>query len=278
LRVLCLWAFPIFVEIVSLVAADSAEKAPCIASKAKRQECPPQVEYPSAIYICNDNRLSNENGNCVDVNSPDKVCELCRSLHQQGFLAAADGNVSYRENGRVLITPSGVSKASIFPDELAVIGLDGGVLAGTPSSEKQMHLAVYNQVPAATAVVHAHPPHAIALSIARPEWQWLPEGAMSELILAVGSVPIVPYARPGTAEMGEHLVPFLPHCRAMILSRHGVLCWGESLEEAYHGVERLEHSAKILCLALHAGEITELPAGEVEALRGLRVQLGERIR
>ena len=49
---------------------------------------------------------------------------------------------------------------------------------------------------------------------------------------AAGRVPIVPYARPGTEEMGSVLVPYLPAHRLLLLSRHGALAWGESMEEA----------------------------------------------
>jgi L-fuculose-phosphate aldolase len=100
---------------------------------------------------------------------------------------------------------------------------------------------------------------------------------MSELILAVGRLPIVQYARPGTQAMGDNLAPHLPACRVLILARHGALAWGESLEEAYNGLERLEHSAQILAQAMLLGGLTRLPTGEVEALRGLRRTLGDRI-
>lgn len=206
-----------------------------------------------------------------------RVVEICRELHRQGFLAAADGNVSFRDGERIHITPSGVAKASIHGGDLAEIDLAGNVVSGRPSSERLMHLTVYRHCEKAAAVVHAHPPHAIAVSVARPDWQWLPGGALSELILAVGAVPIVPYARPSTPQLGENLIPFLPQCRAMILSRHGVICWGESLEEAFHGVERIEHAAKVLCLALQMGGITELPREEIEALRDMRKKLGDKI-
>jgi L-fuculose-phosphate aldolase len=55
-----------------------------------------------------------------------------------------------------------------------------------------MHLTVYQNCPEARAVVHAHPPHAIAWSIARPDLQYLPADSISELILAVGDIPFVP--------------------------------------------------------------------------------------
>lgn len=62
-----------------------------------------------------------------------------------------------------------------------------------------------------------------ARSIARPDWAELPGDSMSEAILAVGSIPIAKYARPGTAQMGEVLRDLIPAHRVMILANHGAL-------------------------------------------------------
>lgn len=206
------------------------------------------------------------------------IVEICRALNARNFLAAADGNVSVRLNEReILITPAGLNKSRVSPADMALISIDNEILEGNPSSERLMHLEVFRHCPQARAVVHAHPPTAIAWTIARPELKELPADCMSELILAVGRVPVVPYARPGTLEMGTNLHPFLPSCRALILARHGALSWGESLEEAYNGMERIEHSALILKTAHELGGLSELPPAEVQALRDLRKKLGERI-
>jgi len=205
------------------------------------------------------------------------ICDVCRRLHARNLLAAADGNVSaLLGDGRIAITPSGVAKAGLGPDDMAFMDPDGTVRSGRPSSERLMHLAVYRACPEARAVVHAHPPTAIAWSLAFPELDRLPGDALPELILAAGSIPIVPYARPGTAAMGENLVPFLPEHRLMILARHGALAWGETLEEAYNGLERLEHACQILKAAHELGGARPLPEPELEALRAARRQGGGR--
>ncbi len=206
-----------------------------------------------------------------------EISRVCTKLNQKGFLASADGNVSFRiSDQEILITPSGINKAELDPSLMAVITLDNQVLSGSPSSERLMHLEIYKQCPKARAVVHAHPPTAIAWSIGQPDLKELPAECMSELILAVGRIPIVPYARPGTGHMGQALAPFIPAARVMILGRHGGLSWGEDLHEAYNGMERLEHSALILKLAKELGGLHPLPAEEVAALRAMRQELGER--
>ncbi len=203
------------------------------------------------------------------------IVESCKRLWTRNMLAAADGNLSVRlSDDEILITPSGVSKGFMQPEEMAIINLEGRTLKGRPSSERIMHLEVYRRVPEAKAVVHAHPPHAIAWSVAEPNLKELPAECLSEVILACGAIPFVPYATPGTSEMAEHLAPFLPERRLMILSRHGALSWGESLEEAVGGMERLEHSAQILWTARALGPLTYLPEEAVSRLKSMRAKMG----
>ena len=209
-------------------------------------------------------------------NECEQIIEVCRRLYGRNMLAAADGNVSLRVGDTILITPSGLPKAFIGPEDIAAISLDDQILAGNPSGERLMHLAVYNKTDEARAVVHAHPPHAIAWSVAHPELKELPSTCLSEVILATGSIPIVPYARPGTGHMGVAVGMFLPHYKVMILSRHGGLTWGNDLLEAYMGMERLEHSAEILYKADTLRELTHLPPDEIEALREMRKSMGNK--
>ena len=208
-----------------------------------------------------------------------EILKICQRLHARNMLAAADGNVSYRcDDEKIMITPTERAKAFMGEDELAIMDRTGKVLKGNPSGEYLMHLKVYEQCPTARAVVHAHPPTAIAWTIAYPDLVELPGRCLPEVILAVGKIPIVSYARPGTKDMGTVLEDFLPDNRVMILPRHGALSWGESLEEAYWGMERVEHCAEILKSARELGGFTDLPAQEVKALVEMREKMGSRTR
>lgn len=208
----------------------------------------------------------------------EEICLVGRRLHQKNFLAACDGNISFRlSDDRILMTPTGVSKGFLSPEDLCAVDLEGQVKEGSPSGEMPMHLEVYRLSPLARAVVHAHPPYAIAWSVARPNLKELPAECLSEVILATGAIPFVPYARPGTSQMAEQLRPFLPHHRALILSRHGALAWGESLTEAVNGMERVDHSAQILWLAEQMGGLSPLPEEEIKYLKSIRKKIGERL-
>ncbi len=213
----------------------------------------------------------------IDLKIAKEIVEICRRLHARNMLASADGNVSIRiSSDKILITPSGINKGFIKPSDLSVMTLGNQVLDGAPSGERLLHLEVYKLCPKARCVVHAHPPTAIAWSVAHPQLRELPPHALSEVILAVGSIPIVPYARPTTAAVAEGVRPYLPSRRAMILARHGALSWGETADEAYNGMERIEHAATILATAVSLGGLTDLPESEVQALQAMRAKTGDR--
>jgi len=193
------------------------------------------------------------------------------------MLAACDGNISYRyDDNTILITPSGKPKFLLEEKDIAVIDINGRVIKGKPSSEMLMHLEVYRMRADAKAVIHAHPPTAVAYSIAHPDAEEIPGNSFSELILAVGKLPIVPFQMPGSPELGAALHPYIKNSKVMVLARHGAISFGEDLVEAYNGMERLEHSCEILLKAKSFGAVTELDDQTIDQLYSLRKKIGDK--
>jgi L-fuculose-phosphate aldolase len=208
-----------------------------------------------------------------------RIIEAGAHLHQRNLLAAADGNISYRFNDReIVITPTGLPKAHMQLEDLSTISIDNRVISGHPSSERRMHLEIYQRCSRARCVVHAHPPTAVAWSVAFPDATELPADCLPEVILATGGIPIVPYARPSTDAMGENLIPYLPKHQLMVLARHGAVAWGESLAEAVGGLERVEHVAQMLKISMELNTLNPLPAEELAELRQMRTRIGDRLK
>lgn len=207
----------------------------------------------------------------------EEIIKTAAMLHDKNMLAACDGNISYRYDDKtILITPSGKPKFLLVEDDIAVVDIDGNAVKGNPSSEMLMHLEVYKIREDARAVIHAHPPTAVAYSIAHPAAEEIPGKSFSELILAVGKLPIVPFQMPGSLEMGTALHPFIKHHKVMVLARHGALSFGEDLIEAYNGMERLEHSCEILLKAESFGAVTELDEQTIDELHAMRKKIGDK--
>ncbi|NPV47968.1 MAG: class II aldolase/adducin family protein [Armatimonadetes bacterium] len=195
------------------------------------------------------------------------ICEIGRRLWQMGMAPANAGNISALLNGgRVLCTPTGVSKGSMRPAELVVVDLAGTVLdGGAVSSEIGLHLTCYRQRADVGAVVHVHPPAATGFACSpRP----LPVEILTEAVCLLGRVPTVPAATPGTTDVSEALQPYLPQAVAFLLANHGALTLGKDVWEAYFRMEVLEHSAQVALAALQAGGLVPIPTGMMGRLQG----------
>ena len=204
-----------------------------------------------------------------------ELVKIGRYLHDRGHLVAADGNLSYRiTDKRILITASKCTKSFMTADDFAVVDIDNNVIEGSPSSELLMHTNVFRNRSEVKCVIHAHPSVAIAWTIAKPDMTELPAEAMSEMVMGVGRIPIVPYARPCTKDLSNSILPYINDNKVMILARHGALSFGETILEASNGIERIENCAFILAQAQSLGGLTYLPNEEIEALHKIRQKRG----
>jgi L-fuculose-phosphate aldolase len=202
------------------------------------------------------------------------IVEIGRRLYARGYTASNDGNISVRlEGGRLLMTPTGVSKGFMDAEMMCITDLDGKKLSGerNPSSEIQMHLEVYRQRPEIQAVVHAHPPVATAFAVAGIA---LDRAVLAEVVTTLGSVPIAEYATPSTKELPEAVRKYVKAHDGMLLANHGALTLGTDLFSAYYKMETIEHFANISFVARMLGGERLLSRDEVMRLQGLRGRYG----
>ncbi|MBL8143619.1 MAG: class II aldolase/adducin family protein [Acidobacteria bacterium] len=202
------------------------------------------------------------------------ICEVGRRLYQRGYVASNDGNISVRlDDGRLLATPTAVSKGFMTPDMMVVTDLSGTKLSGerTASSELKMHLAVYQLRPDVQAVVHAHPPLSTGFAVAGIP---LDRAVLAEVITTLGSVPIADYATPSTAELPDAVSKYVRAHDGILLANHGALTCGADLMGAYYKMETIEHFAHISLVARLLGRERVLSREEVDRLQGLRTSYG----
>lgn len=187
----------------------------------------------------------------------DQVVAAGRRLGARGLISAGEGNVSVRLGDRtILITPSGRRKDELTPGDLLVVPIGPGAGSGSglggaatgeprPSSDLAIHRAVYEARADVVAVVHAHLPAAMALTLAgeSPDPSALPETA-----LLLPRLPFIPFATPGSAELAAQVAAALddgpePLPGAVLLERHGAVAVGATIDQA---VDRLE-LVEVLC-------------------------------
>ena len=147
-----------------------------------------------------------------------EMIRVTRIVANQGLIRSSDGNLSVRlDENRFLMTPSGLYKMSMEPDDPIVVNEKGEVLVGKPglkpTSEINMHLEAFRQRPDINAVLHAHPPYATALTIAGLPF---PTDYLPEVLIALGDVPIAKYGTPGTPALAESIQKFIKDHNAVI--------------------------------------------------------------
>ena len=164
----------------------------------------------------------------------DAIVAAGRRLGARGLIAAGEGNLSMRlSDEQLLITPAGRRKDELAATDLVVVPDRGGRAASPgaglqPSSDIAIHRAIYAARPDVQAVVHAHLPAAMALTLAGlvPDPAVLPETA-----IFLPRLPFVPFAAAGSAELARAVARAMseapaPFPGAALLDRHGAIAVG----------------------------------------------------
>ncbi len=203
-----------------------------------------------------------------------QVSEFSLKLHEMGWVANHDGNVSLRSKNGFWISPTGISKRVCTPATIVACDSSGKPTgSGRPPSEVAIHVAAYESREDVQAVIHAHPPHVSAFSMcARP----LAPISMPEVVVSIGpQIPLLPLYIPKDSSVKAAVHQGLAMADAIMPTGNGAVTVGPDLETAYLRMELLEHYAKILSIALSGlGAPPEIPAEQMQKLIELRKKAG----
>jgi L-fuculose-phosphate aldolase len=188
-----------------------------------------------------------------------------RRLYERGLVSGVGGNASVLmpSKKQFLITPAGYFKGGVAEGDLVRVSLDGKVAGkGRPSSELPTHLAAYRVRKDVDAVVHGHPPSAVALMTAGVSIPIMtPEHAVM-----IRSIEVVDFTVPG--EAGARAVKeSLKRCDVVGIRNHGFFSLGGDLHTAASRLEVLEESAKIYLAGRQVGGVPGLREEDLKRIR-----------
>ena len=195
-----------------------------------------------------------------------EIVSFGRMLHQRGYVAATDGNLSVRlDEQRILATPTAMSKGALRPADMVIVDPAGRQVAGRRhvSSEISMHLLIYKLRPDVGGIVHAHPCTATGFAAAGMA---LNQPLVCEVVIGLGSIPLAKYGTPGTSELCESLEPLIPQYDAILMANHGVVTYADTLHHAYMKMETVEHFARIALVTHCLGRQQPLGQQDLEKL------------
>jgi L-fuculose-phosphate aldolase len=188
-----------------------------------------------------------------------KIIEYSLKLNSTNLSPLRSGNISLRANednkDGYLITPSGKKYESLKPEEIVFMCMDDeeqkNDSANKPSSEWRFHRDIYLNKKEAQAIVHAHSPHATAVSThgkSIPPFHYM-------IALAGGEdIKCAEYATFGTEELSSNVIEALEKRSACLMSNHGQVAFGKNLEDAFELAQEIENICHQYTIALKLGK------------------------
>lgn len=193
----------------------------------------------------------------------DQLVMMMDRIYSGGMTTTSGGNLSILDdNGDIWITPSGIDKGSLTRGDMCCVRPDGTVTGPhKPSVELPFHESVYRRRPDLRAVLHAHPPHLVAFSVARR----LPDiNLLANSRRTCGALAMADYAVPGSSVLGENIAAcFEKRFNAVLLENHGVCIGAESLFDAFMIFETLESTAALEINARKLGSLMSLQETDI---------------
>lgn len=171
------------------------------------------------------------------------VCESGKKLVREGLIARTWGNVSVRiDDRRMIITPSGRKYEELTPEDMVLVDIYTLKYEGIkPSSELKLHCEIYKTRPHIQSVIHTHQLYASIVAATQNDVQIL--DAEHQQILGAKVIKAAPYALPNSKSITVDTAKAVESSNAALMSNHGALCIGTSMEETF----RVAHALEAAC-------------------------------
>ena len=194
-----------------------------------------------------------------NIDQRNRIIEFSLKLNSTNLSPLRSGNISLRskEDDRdgYLITPSGKKYETLKPEDIVFMSLNAEAenndSDNKPSSEWRFHRDIYINKKDAQAIVHAHSPHATAVSShgkSIPPFHYM-------IALAGGEdIKCAEYATFGTEDLSKNIIKALEKRTACLMSNHGQVAFGKNLEEAFELAQEIENICQQYIIALKIGQ------------------------
>ena len=194
----------------------------------------------------------------------EEIIRTALKMNTLGINQGKSGNVSARIDDRFLITPTGIPYENTKPEQIVAMRMDGTHEGDTlPSSEWRFHRDIYAAREDIHAIVHTHATFATTLACmdrAIPPFHYM--------VAVAGGMDIrcAPYATFGSQALSEFAVAALVDRNACLLSHHGMIACGATLEKALAVAVEVESLSRMYWQALQIGEPSKLPEDEMRTV------------
>lgn len=190
---------------------------------------------------------------------------MAHRVGDAGLTICSSGNLSWRVGDEALVSGTGSWVPSLQREKVALCRVaTGEVLNGVkPSMESGFHLGVLRERPDVDVVLHFQSPYATAVACMTD----IPANfnVTAEIPCHVGSeIPVIPYFRPGSPELAEHVKEALRTHNSCLLRKHGQVVCGKDFDEVFERAMFFEMACRIIVQS--GGRYDVLTPAEIEDL------------
>ena len=187
-----------------------------------------------------------------------QIIEYSIKLNSTNLSPLRSGNISLRgkedDKEGYLITPSGKKYETLKAEDIVFMGLNEELRDTSnqnPSSEWRFHRDIYLNKKEAQAIVHAHSPHATAVS---SHGKTIPPFHYMIALAGGEDIKCADYATFGTEELSNNVIKALEKRSACLMSNHGQVAFGKNLEDAFELAQEIENICHQYTIALKLGQ------------------------
>ncbi len=177
----------------------------------------------------------------------EQIIKISLNAQEIGLCKHKSGNFSIKDKdtGYMLITPSAIDRKLLTVDQISVLDENLNLIEGLkPSSESLMHHEIYKLHPHIFGIAHTHSKMGTSFAVVnKPIPAIIYE--VASFRLHEGTIPVAPYARPGTEELAHKVAQETIKSDLVLMEKHGVVALGADLESAYLSVQYIEELAEI---------------------------------
>ena len=194
-----------------------------------------------------------------DTEVREAVLWAAQEMLRSGLVEGTAGNLAARlPDGNVVLTPSSLDYLDMTLDDLVVCAPDGAVVEGhrSPTSEKQLHLAVLNAYPEIGATMHCHAKHVQMFAITH---QPIPAVVEEFDVYVGGDVECSDYRETGSQDLADEVARRVADRAAVIMANHGLFACAKTPKDALHVASLVERTAEVVWGARALGPMIGVP-------------------
>lgn len=198
-----------------------------------------------------------------------QIVEYGKKISSEKLTSGTSGNISVYdpETGLMAISPSGIDYFETKPEDIVIMKLDGTIVEGSrkPSSEHNLHIALYKVKKDARSIIHTHSTYCTVLSTLN-----MPIQAVHYVLADAGSnvVPVAPYVTFGTNELAKVVAESIGEADACLMQNHGMVACGKNMNAAFTLARECEWISEVQWRAMCIGKPNILDKEEMDVVMG----------